>query len=181
MRINNIFIRAAAVIAVIISGCGYTTASIVIAGAKTIFVSNFANKINLTEETTDKRMYIGYRSGMEITVTREIINRFITDGNLRITDIRKADLVLEGSLVDFKKEALRYDAEDNILEYRVKVIIDFKITDAKTNSVIVDEKGFTGESSYRTSGPLVKSEDRAIQDATKDLAQRVVERVVQSW
>ena len=165
----------------VIGGCGYTTSSFVCSDAKSIHVDNFANKINLTEEVTDRRMYIGYRSGMELSITREIIDRFLIDGNLKITQEKEADLILKGALIDFRKEALRFDSADNVIEFRVKVIVDMKLIDKKTGDIILEEKNFTGESIYRTIGSFAKSEDSAIEDAIKDLAVRVVERIVEGW
>ena len=162
-------------------GCGYATSSLVSAGSKTIYVRNFVNKIDPTQEVTDKRMYVGYRSGLELSVTRETINKFIVDGNLKIADEKTADLILEGELVDFRKEALRFDANDDVIEFRLKVVVDMRLTDSRTGKLITEEKYFTGETTYRTSGTLAKSESQAVQAAVADLAQRVVERVVEGW
>ena len=162
-------------------GCGYTSSSIISSGAKSIHISNFINKIKLTEEVTDKRMYIGYRSGMELDITRETIDRFILDGNLKVTNLKEADLILDGQLVDFKKEALRYDVNDNIIEYRVKVVVDIRLYEPPENKIIWEEKNFTGESTYRTTGEYATTEEVAVRDAVKDLATRIVERTVEGW
>ena len=171
----------AAVLAALLAGCGYTTSSIIADNARTICVENFKNKIPLTEEVTGKRMYTGYRSGMEVAITRDIIDRFVIDGNLRIADAANADLTLKGDLIDFSREALRYDNNDNIIEYRLKVIVDLRLINNSTGKEIVREKRFTGETSYRTTGALAKSEEAAIREAEADLAKRVVERVVEGW
>ncbi len=163
------------------TGCGYTTSTIGASGFKTIYVSNFANKINLTEEVTDKRQYTGYRSGMELSITRAIIDRFVVDGNLRIGTKAQSDLIMDGDLIDFTKESLRFDSDENVIEYRLKVIVDLRVTDRETGELLINEKSFTGESTYRTSGQYAKSESAAIQDAVRDLAVRVVERVVENW
>jgi len=163
------------------TGCGYSTASLVYPGAKSVHVSNFANKINVTEEVTDKRMYVGYKSGMELDVTREVIDRFIIDGNLKVASRKNADLILIGEVIDFKKEALRYDSADNVEEFRNKVIVNIKLLKAKSGDVILEENNFTGESTYRTTGEFAKSEDSAIRETIKDLAVRIVERIVEGW
>lgn len=175
--INLIFILAVGIIA----GCGYTTSSVISSETNSIYVDNFINKIKITDEVTDRRMYIGYRSGMELDITRKTIDRFILDGNLRVAAKDKADLILEGELVDFKKEALRYDANDNVVEYRVKVAVDIKLNNAKNKEMLWDEKDFTGESTYKVSGEYAKSEESAIQDAIDDLSRRIVEKTVEGW
>lgn len=168
-------------ITLFMGGCGYTSSSIIASGAKSIHISNFINKIKLTEEVTDKRMYIGYRSGMELDITRDAIDKFILDGNLKVTNLKEADLILDGQLVDFKKEALRYDVNDDIIEYRVKVVVDIRLYEPPENKIIWEEKNFTGESTYRTTGEYARTEEVAVWDAIKDLATRIVERTVEGW
>ncbi|MFH1791775.1 MAG: LPS assembly lipoprotein LptE [Candidatus Omnitrophota bacterium] len=164
-----------------VSGCGYTTSSIVYGGAKTIFIDNFVNKINVAQEVTDARMYIGYRSGMEIEVTKDIRNEFIVDGTLKIVPENQADLILRGDLVEFQKEALVFDSADNITGFRVNIVVSLKLIYRPSGKVVMDVKRFTGESTYRTTGEFAQSEDQAIQRATEDLAARVVEIIVQGW
>ena len=164
-----------------VSGCGYTTRSLMSPHYKTIYVENFTNKIRITEEQSDVRMYRGYRPGMEIDITKDTVDRFLFDGNLKIVNDKNADLILKGELVDFRKEALRYDANNNIEEYRIALVVNLELTDQKSEKAVWTEGGFSGEAVYRTSGSLAKSETTAIRDASKDLARRIVERTVEGW
>ena len=82
---------------------------------------------------------------------------------------------------DFRKEALRYDANNNIEEYRIALVVNLELTDQKSEKAVWTEGGFSGEAVYRTSGSLAKSETTAIRDAAKDLARRIVERTVEGW
>ena len=56
-----------------------------------------------------------------------------------------------------------------------------ELTNNKTGVVMWKEKGFAGETTYRTSGSLAKSDDAAVNDAIDDLARRIVERTVEAW
>ncbi|MDD5496155.1 MAG: LPS assembly lipoprotein LptE [Candidatus Omnitrophica bacterium] len=164
-----------------ISGCGYTTRSLLPTKYKTIYVENFTNKIEWLAEQTDQRMYVGYRPGMEIEITNAVINRYLFDGNLSVTQSETPDLILKGALVDYRREPLRYDTNENVEEYRVRLVVDMELIDAKTKNVLWTEKGFAGETTYRTSGSLAKSENTAVRDATNDLATRIVERTIEAW
>ena len=165
----------------LISGCGYTTRSLLPSELKTIYVDNFVNKINMTAESSDARMYQSYRPGMEIDVTKAIRDKYLFDGNLKIADTKSADLILKGELVDFRNEALRYNRNDNIEEYRVRIVVNLELINAKDGSTRWKEAGFAGESLYNTTGSLAKSEADAIKDARADLARRVVERTIEEW
>ena len=163
-----------------VSGCGYTTQSLLPPEFKKICVDNFVNKINVTAESSDARMYLGYKPGMEIDVTRVIRDKYLFDGNLKVADLNDADLILKGDLVDFRNEALRYDKNNNVEEYRIRVVVDIEMQtrDGKTRW---KEHNFAGESLYTTSGPLAKDQNTAIRDAEDDLARRVVERTIEEW
>jgi len=166
---------------IFISGCGYTTRSLLPENYKSICVENFANKINLSAEQSDMRMYRGYRPGMEIDLTKAVIDRFLNDGNLKIAPQERTDLVLKGELVDFRREALAYDNNENIDEYRLKLIVNIELRDAGTGKTLWTEKNFSGETNYRTSGSLAQSETAAVKNATLDMARRIVERTVEAW
>lgn len=164
----------------LLSGCGYTMRSLLPPEFKTIYVETFINKIKVTAESTDERMYRGYRPGMEIAVSNAIRNKYLFDGNLKIADSENADLILKGELIDFRNESLRYDRDNNVLEYRVRMVVNIELQtrDGKTRWV---ENNFAGESLYNTTGALAKSESTAILDAEADLARRVVERTIEEW
>jgi hypothetical protein len=144
-------------------------------------VENFKNGINITAEQNELRMYRGYRPGMETEITKAVIDRFLFDGNLKIAPEGKADLVLKSEFIDYKRDSLRYDANDNVEEYRIKLIINMHLEDAKKGAVLWIEKGFAGESTYRVQGTGAKTESMAIRDAVNDLAERVVERTIEAW
>jgi len=165
---------------IFISGCGYTTQSLLPTEFKKIYVDNFVNKIKVTDESSDARMYRGYRPGMEIEMTRKIRDKYVFDGNLKVANREDADLILKGELVDFRHEALRYDRNDNIEEYRVRMVVNMELQ-TKDGKTRWQENNFAGESLYRTSGPLVKTETQAILEAEDDLARRVVERTIEEW
>jgi hypothetical protein len=163
------------------AGCGYTTRSALSSRYSSIYVDSFTNQIKITEEQSDTRMYRGYRHGLETEVTRAVIDRFLLDGNLKVAGQADASLILKGDLIDFRKEPLRYDANDTVEEYRIIITVNMELEDVREGKVLWRERHFAGESSYRTSGSLAKGEDAAIKDAVSDLARRIVERSIEGW
>ena len=165
----------------IFSGCGYTAGSLLPPNTKTIYVDNFKSTIDVGKEVTEGSKYELYRPGVENDVTNAIVDRFTFDGNLKITPREKADLILEGKLTEYKKEALRYDNADNVEEYRVKIVVDMEAIRASDNKILWTEKGFKGEATYNTTGNFATSEQVARDQALVDLARRVVERTIEGW
>ncbi len=164
-----------------LAGCGYSTKSLFSDEFKTIYVDNFKNMINITAEQTNLRMYRGYRPGMEVDMRKTVIEKFLIDGNLKISKEDKADLILKANFIDYKREAIGWDSNDNVEEYRIKLVVDMELIDVKNGRTKWTEKGFTGEKDYRTTGGLATSESSALIEAEKDLARRIVERIVEEW
>ena len=175
------YISLALILVLCASGCGYTTRSLLPSNYKTIYVDSFGNKIKITAEQSNVRMYRGYRPGLEAEITKAVIDKFLFDGNLRIASEPSANIILKGELVDFRKESLRYDANDNIEEFRLVLTVDIELIDPADDKVVWKEKNFSGETTYRTSGPLAIDESTAVKNGVEDLARRIVERTVEGW
>jgi len=164
-----------------VSGCGYSTHSAINTSIKTIYVEPFKNKINYTSEYGEARDVISYFPLLESKITQSVIDRFLFDGNLKVVKQDMADVVLKGALIDYTRDALRYDDNNNVEEYRVNLTVSLELWNDKENKLIWAEPRFVGQATYFTTGSQSKSEASAINDALDDLAQRVVERTVEQW
>jgi len=168
----------------VVTGCGYTTRSMISNEFKTIYVVPFVNKIDITRETSVGAKYWLYKPMLETDVTRAVTNKFLFDGNLRPTREEFADLILRGELVEFRRDPLRYTDNDEVEEYRINILVNLKLWDRKQDKLVWEENNFTGDytyfTSYSTSG-TPKTDDAAVVEAINDLARRIVERTVEQW
>jgi len=178
---RKLFIIAVLMPLLLIAGCGYTTGSLLPAHLKNIYIENFANKIPITEEVSDMHRYKTYRPLLEVDVTQAIINKFIFDGHLRVTQKKDADIILEGSLVDFRREPTKYGEDETIDQYRIAIFVDMKAIETSKGQAMWTESGFSGSDYYFTTGSQAQSEESAVTDAIDDLARRVVERTIEVW
>ncbi len=165
----------------VFSGCGYTTRSMISNEFKTIYIQPFVNKIDFTKETDVASKYKVYYQHLELEVTKAVINKYIFDGNLKSVDKQFADLILKGEIIDFRKDPLRYSADDDVEEYRLNIVANISLWNTKENKLVWEENGFTGDVSYFVTGPLAVPESTAVSNAIKDFARRVVERTVEQW
>lgn len=168
----------------VIAGCGYTRRSVITEKFSTIYVSPFINKIDITNESYTANRYRTYRPFVETEITQAVIDKFLSDGNLKPVSQDLADLILKGEFVEFRRDPLRYDKDDNVIEYRLNLAVKLSLWDRKENKLLWEENRFTGDTTYFTiaSGASgAKTDDQAINDALSDLARRVVERVVEDW
>jgi hypothetical protein len=183
-KANSLFLNLAVgfcAFVLLVSGCGYTTRSMISNKFHTIYVTPFINKIDITTEADAGSKYKLYRPMIESDVTRYVNNRYLFDGNLRPAREELADLVLKGEIVEFRKDALRYLDNEAVSEYRINLIVNISLWDKKEDKLIWKEDRFTGDTTYFTQGSQTKSEDTAVNDALNDLARRIVERTVEDW
>lgn len=162
---------------VLFASCGYTTRSTLPSTIKTIHVETFKNNVDFSAEGS-RNLYLPL---LEIKVRNAVINRFLFDGNLKIAEADKADLVLKGQLLSYDRTALRYTDNDDVQEYRIHITVSLEMHNAKKEEIAWKESAFVGEATYFVTGALAKSEEAAVEDAITDLARRIVERTVENW
>ena len=162
-------------------GCGYTTRPGLASNLRTIYVKPFVNKIDVTQLTTGDERFPIYRHRMEADLTNAIIDRFQFTGLLRPAGAERADTRLEGELIAFRRDALRYDANQQVEEWRLNVVVNLRMFDQTKQTLMWEEESFTGDTTYFAVGAKVESEAKALDRAITDLAKRIVERAVENW
>lgn len=165
----------------VVPGCGYTTRSLIADKYSTIYITPFKNKIDISGETITHN-YRLYRPLLETDITSAVVQKFLIDGNLKpVRQRENADLVLEGELTDFSKDAVAYNSHDNVREYRVNITVKIKLTDIEAGQALWELPSFTGSATYFLAGSNASSEAAAITEAIKDLSRRIVEQTVDQW
>ncbi|MBF0122997.1 MAG: LptE family protein [Candidatus Omnitrophica bacterium] len=157
-----------------ITGCGYTTGSVISSQYQTVYVAPFENKTDYVNAEA-RKLYI---PGLETRVRSTIIDRYLFDGNLRIGEETVADLVLQGKLLSYDREDLALTNNQDVSEYRIRITVELTMTDPIDKRILWQEPSFSGEATYLTTGG---SESAALDAALKDLAMRVVARTVEDW
>lgn len=167
---------------VFLCGCGYTTRPGLASHLKTIYVKPFANKIDVTQLTSGHERFPIYRHRMDADLTEAVLDRYQFTGLLRPASAERADCRLEGELVEFRRDPLRYDASQQVEEWRLNVVVNLRFFDQTTGDVLLwEEQRFTGDATYFALGPQTESENAALDRAITDLARRIIERTVENW
>jgi len=148
---------------------------------RTIYVTPFINKVNITNPTEAENKYRLYRPMIETDITRSVNNKYLFDGNLRPLKEESADLILKGEVIEFRKDPLRYDNDNNVVEYRINLVVNLSLWDRAADKLVWQENSFTGDTTYFTTGTQKKEEPEAITYALDDLSRRIVERTVEQW
>lgn len=155
-------------------GCGYTNRAVLPNNIRTIAVPPFQNEIPTQDQFT-------HVAGLEVDITEAVIDRLLFDGNLKVTDLKKADARLVGSIISYHQEATRFNNLEGVSEYRLYVICKLTLIDQRTDTVIWNEPAFSGDTEYYIEGANVKPEREALDRALEDFAKNVVDRIVEDW
>ena len=142
-RLN--FLLILAILFLSISGCGYSAKSMLPDGLDTIYVDNFINGIDPTKELSDRQATNTYRPGLEVDITRAVIDGIIRDRHLKIDSEKRSKLTLKGTLIRYEQYPLSYDKGDSVVELRVQIIVDLTLINNTTGTVMWEEDNFMGE------------------------------------
>ncbi len=157
-----------------VSGCGYTQHVKLPNDIKTVAVETFKNEIPPNEQ-------FAYRAGLEIELRNAIVEQFLLDGNLKVVDESEADAVLKGSVISYEQEGLRFDRLESVEEYRLFLVVKFQLIDRRTNKVIIHEPNFSGRAEFFGDRNPSTARRSSANSATVDLAQSLVNRIVEEW
>jgi hypothetical protein len=160
------------------AGCGYTTRPGLASHLKTIYVKPFENRVDLTTINPNTAQLPVYRHRLEVDITNEVIDRFQFTGLLRPATAERAHSRLEGELVEFRRDALRFDNNAQVEEWRLNLVVNLRYYDLTTQALLWEEERLTGDTTYLVAN---ESEDAALGRAVTDLARRIVERTVENW
>lgn len=152
-----------------VQGCfGYRLGSTLPPDLRTIYVPLFINR-------SDEPL-------IENKATNATIAEFQKDGTLKIVKLDEADLILECTLTGITLKPLRYRSDDRSKpnEYRMTLNASFVLKRAETGEVIGKDSVY-GESTFIYTSNLTSAKLSAVPRASEDLAERIVEKVVEVW
>jgi hypothetical protein len=114
------------------------------------------------------------KPGIDEVATNAVIEAFRSGSNLRVVDEAGADLVLEGGVSGYTKTPHTYTSDQTILEYKITVKYSVRCVDKVRNEVFW-EGDVSDWALYET------DEDRAITEAAKKAAERLVTNILTNW
>jgi len=163
-------------IALLFAGCaGYHIGPVrpkFMTGVETIAVPNFKN------ETLIPRV--------EVLMAGAVEQQIQLDGTYKIANSDRADAVLEGKIVEIRRNSARSVHGDVLTarEYRLTVRIEYKVTKRSTGEQLA-HRTVTGDTSFFVdpdlAGDVISDERQAIPLATKQAAINLVSQIAEGW
>ena len=158
-------IIAIAAIGLLTVSCGvYTFSPSALGGVKTAAIPLFDNKTS--------------ESGLSQSLTDKLSRAFVDNNTLRVVPEGRADAVLRGTIVSYKREAYTYSQAEVVAEYIVRIAVDVGFYDKKNSKAIWEEKGMSNWGTYNS---VSETEDYGKDRALDKLVEDILNKTVKGW
>jgi outer membrane lipopolysaccharide assembly protein LptE/RlpB len=150
-------------IAVGLTGCGYSFRGNLPDHIKTVAVPIFQNKTS--------------EPGVESLLTSAVIDAFASNGRLRVVKPEEADAILTGEVVGYGVLSIAYDNLANVRQYRLVVTMNLRLRDVKKNETLFDQQGLKEQSDFQVLGAVsqtIGAEEGAVRTAATQVARSIV-------
>ncbi len=145
--------------------CGvYTTRTRLPSYLRTVNIMTFGNKTN---------EYL-----LPQQIVEELIARFQEEGDLAVINSATADAVIEGEILDYKEEPLAYVGEGEVLERKVRIVVDVRFVDQVKDDVLWQAKGLERWATYDSQ---TEQEEDGIRRAVDKLADDIINQALKGW
>lgn len=149
----------------LISGCGYSTKSLISRKINSIYIPVFDNDT--------------FRRGLEFELTKAVKDEIMSKTNLRIVQKDNADTILTGKILKVTEGILTQDITDNIVESRLTIYVAIKLEDRRTGRVLISESNLKNSAEF-----IVKrgeTIDSAAEEGLLALAKVIVYHLEDKW
>ena len=151
---------AASLVSCALVACGYSTGLVAPEGAESVGVEIFGNE--------------SYVRDIELELTQLVASRLGDLVSVPVTTPSQADLVVRGTILDYRRRAGVRTLENTLLEQGLRVQIQGELVDRRTGEVISSTPpGGIGIWSGYVKGQL-DSEGRALSRALESLSERLI-------
>jgi hypothetical protein len=153
------------VLLALITGCGYTTKSLINRNINSIYIPIFGNYT--------------FRSGIEFDLTTALKNEIMTKTKLRIDKKENADTILTGKIVAFREGVMSSNAKDNIVESSVTISVNVAFMDRRTGRRLASINGLTDSAAYVV--PRGENINTATEECLAGIAEKIVNQLEEKW
>jgi len=159
-----LLVLAAAVLA---AGCGYSAQPLHRTDVHTVAVSIFASK--------------EFRRELEFELTRQLVQYIELRTPYKVVhDPRRADTQLRGEILDLSAPVLTEDPDTDVpQDSEVVIACWFEWKDLRTGEILKRKDRISGSATYAHA--IGETQDSATVEASKRLAERIVEAMEKDW
>lgn len=123
--------------------------------------------------------------GIEAIVTSAILKEIQREGTLRISNKANASTILEIEIIDYDQTSLRYQSDDRgrTAEYTmtIKAVVSFRRHNSIIKDPIILQGVYFGEEIFQTQMDIISAKQRCLPEASKDLAEQIIDACISVW
>ena len=152
------------------AGCGYSLRGNLPEHIKSVAIPIFQNRTPVP--------------AIENFLTNAVVNAFSTNGRLRVTNVDRADSILEGTITNYNLQSIAYDSAANIRQFRLTVTLNLRFRDVRRNEMLFERNGFSDRADFAVPGTVaetITTSEGALQQAATDIARSVVSLAVERF
>ena len=169
---NNKWLFVLAIYCLFFSGCGYRlvgTGNALPPHIKTIHIPVFENTSSQPE--------------IHRPLTSFVLQSFISDGRLKISNKDDADLIVDATLSYYNLRNVAFSSQDLVSDIIIELEVDLKVTDRVKNEILI-KKELKQQWDYKSTPDLADTETarlEALDQAYIDFGNRLVSLIIDQF
>ncbi|MXY48892.1 MAG: hypothetical protein F4Y38_06265 [Gemmatimonadetes bacterium] len=152
----------------VVTACYYSTSQ----GSRAGDIRNIV--IPLFDNTT-------VETGIQETLTDEVIERFLTNGEFRIVDLRQADAAIIGVITDLQEESVAFSEGTLAREVRLWIVVDVRFESVDKKEVIWEERQLRTFGDYAIDTGTDSDREPALTTAIEKMADEILNQSISGW
>jgi len=113
--------------------------------------------------------------GLGSAVTDRLADAFVKDNNLKVVTEQKADGIIRGTIVSYKREGYTYNQQEVVSEYKCTISSNVQFISRKYGKIIWEETGMQSWGTYKSDTEIENNgKDRAIDKLVEDIFNKTV-------
>lgn len=152
-----------------ISGCSYSfTGASVPPHLKTISIPIFVDRSGSGEPT------------LRDNFTDKLIQKFLDDNSLQVTDNTRSDAVLKGTVISLTDAPAIVSGGEDVSTRRITITVRVVYKDMVKRKTVFDRR-FSDYGDYSTEEDIVSGREAAIEEAVDKITEDILIAVVSNW
>ena len=120
-------------------------------------------------------------TGIQETLTDTVIERFLTNGEFRIVDLRQADAAIIGVITALQEESVAFSAGTTAREVRLWIVVDVRFESVDKKEVIWEEKQLRTFGDYELVTGTDADREPALEIAFEKMADEILNQSISGW
>ena len=152
----------------VVTACYYSTSQ----GSRAGDIRNIV--IPLFDNTT-------VEAGIQESLTDIVIERFLTNGEFRIVDLRRADAAIIGVITAVQEESVAFSEGTLARESRLWIVVDVRFETVDKKEVIWEERQLRTFGDYAIETGTETDRESALTTAIENMADEILNQSISGW